>query len=266
MKQLQIATLAGLLCLSLSPAASAVALNGTLMIDPGFKVDGKYGGGSYFNMNAPLTVGKSITSGSIIKPGTDGGLIVGQYQSFVTDPDVPHPQGWQGDTNGDGLLEGSAGAGYTALASGGGAIITPFSFFGVSTSLGSNSVSYQSGMAALAPTAEISDCVGNICTLSLQNEALEVYWNGSVFDQGSRPDNTGPFTIATGTYDMSDNSYSILWVSQIKQGPFNSIKGYWYLEGTFVPTPVPEPASAGMMAAGLLMLGGVWRLKKQRSA
>jgi hypothetical protein len=269
MNQLQIAALCALFSLSLSPVASAVALDGKLTITPGVtgtdaNDNPTYMGGSYFKFGAAAVIGGSFVSAVTLSPGSDGGIVLGQYQRFVLDPDVPHPQGWQGDTNGDGIADGSAGAGYGATTvSGGGDIVAAFQFFGNDTYLGTNPVSYQSGLAHPAPTADITDCVGNICTLSLQAEAWEVMWNGSAFEQGPRPVNTGPFTLATGTYDLSDNSYSVTWASQINQGPFNGVTGRWHLEGTVVA--VPEPASSGMMAAGLLMLGGAWRLKKQRS-
>ena len=268
MKHYQKAVLVTLINLGLSHAVSAATLNGTLTITPGIIIfdevigDNIYQGGSYFVMGRAPRVGGILGTGAALLPGSDGGIKLGQYQNFVLDPDVPHPQGWQGDINGDGIPDGAAGAGYGGTpVSGGGNIVQPFSFAGVPTYVGTNPISYQSGNGHPAPSAEITNCVGSICTLSLQLESWEVMWNGSAFEQGPRPVNTGPFTLATGTFDQSNNHYSVLWASQINGGPFNGVTTRWYLEGVLVP--VPEPATYSMMAAGLLMLGGAWRLKRR---
>ena len=260
MKQLHKTALIGLLSLGLPQVVlAATAISGTLSINPGLTTtaaDGSlyYQGGSYFHMGNALKLGNAIGSGAALVQGSDGGIVLGQYQNFVLSPDVPHPQGWK--------LNGAAGTGYgTTPTSGGGIIVQPFLFAGTPTYVGTNPVSYQSGNAHPAPSAEITNCVGNICTLSLQLESWEVMWNGSAFEQGPRPVNTGPFTLATGTFDQSNNNYSVLWASQIKSGPFDGVTTRWYLEGTLVP--VPEPATYSMMAAGLLMLGGAWKLKRR---
>lgn len=269
MNYLHKAVLTGLLSLSLSPLASAVALDGTLTITAG---DGTYSadddaylnyvGGSYFSMDGVQAIGSTPKpTWRPLEPGSAGGMVLGTYQNFVTNPDVPHPAGWQGDTNGDGIAEGAAGAGYNKKIAANGSMLLPFDFFGNPTSVGTNPVGYQSGENHPAPTADISDCVGNTCTLTLNLESWEVFWNSNTFEQGPRPDNTGPFTLAVGTYDLSDQSYSVTWTSQIKGGPFNGITGYWHLEGTHIAA-VPEPATYGMMGAGLALVGWMVRRRK----
>lgn len=252
--------------------ASAASLTGILTIDAGTRgpveVDpvndpgvfaNLYIGGSYFAMGANNPNGNS----AMLTPGTAGGIILGTYQNFVTDPDIPHPQGWQGDTNGDGVPDGAAGAGYKSLVTQGSAF-SPFSFFGTSTYVGMNPTSYQAGTDMSAPSASVDmgSCVGTVCTLSADLSALEVYWNGSVFQQGPRPSNSGPFTMAMGTIDLADNSYSLSWASQIKQGPFNGVTGFWHLEGTL--RAVPVPAAVWLLGSGLIGLIGMAR-RKQRS-
>ena len=90
--------------------AQAVALDGRLYLD-GYttNIDGYYADGSYFAMGANNPNGNV----GMLQPSADGGYIeLGTFQNYVTNPDVPHPQGWQGDTNGDGVLDGAAGTGY----------------------------------------------------------------------------------------------------------------------------------------------------------
>lgn len=269
MKQLHKTVLIGLLSLGLPHVVhAATALSGTLSINPGITTLDEvtseyiYQGGSYFRMGNALRLGQALGPGAALMQGSDGGIVLGQYQNFVLNPDVPRPQGWKGDTNGDGIPDGAAGTEYgNTPVSGGGLIVQSFLFAGTPTYVGTNPVSYQSGNAHPAPSAEITNCVGNICTLSLQLASWEVMWNGSAFEQGPRPVNTGPFTLATGTFDQSNNSYSVLWASQINGGPFDGVTTRWYLGGVLVP--IPEPATYSMMVAGLLMLGGAWRLKRR---
>jgi hypothetical protein len=213
-----------------------------------------YVGGSYFAMGA----NNPNTNSAMLRAGSAGGIVLGTYQNFVTNPDVPHPQGWQGDITGDGIPDGAAGAGYSSLASQADAFM-PFNFFGVATHIGMNPISYQAATAMPAPSADVdmTSCIGTVCTLTADFSALEVYWNGSVFQQGPRPSNTGPFVLATGTLDLADNSYSLSWASQIKGGPFSGVPGYWHIEGTL--TPVPLPAAAWLFGSGFVALLGLAR-------
>jgi len=245
------------------------ALNGKLLVDAGVKTptqitlaDGSvitrnlYSGGSYFAMNAN---NPNSSQAAMLTPGVAGGIELGTYQNFVTNPDVPHPQGWKGDTDGDGIAEGSAGTGYTGLVTESSAF-SAFKFFGLNTYIGLNPLSYQSGQTAAAPTVSIdkSTCASNVCSITADFSAWEVYWNGSVFQQGPRPVNTGPFGVATGSYNLLTKAYSLDWVSQINGGPFNSVIGFWHIEGTVVPVP----AAAWLFGSGLIGLFAAARRKK----
>lgn len=241
--------------------AQASLLDGKLYID-GYTTgaNGKYADGSYFAMNANNPNGSSLGK---LQPNADGGYIqLGSFQNFVTAPDVPHPQGWQGDTNGDGIPDGAAGAGYSTTLTSTAKIFEPFSFFGVPTYIGTMPVSYQSGLTNVAPTANVdfNNCTGAICSLTVDLSSWAVFWNGSSFDQGPRPANTGPFELAVGTFNSSTNHYELNWMSQIKNGPFNGVKGYWHIEGTYV-SAVPVPTAAWLLGSGLLGLIGVARRK-----
>lgn len=174
--------------------------------------------GSFFDMS-----GVNV----ILEPGTAGGLLLGQDQNFVLNPDEPHPTGHPDATSG-------AGSGYPSdgIVSEGTALL-PFNFFGTPTYVGTNPLSYQSGNVKPAPSADVdmASCVADVCDMTAELSAWEVFWNGSAFEQGPRPDNTGPFTVATGTYNLSTHAYVLDWDSQIKDGPFNGVPASWHLEG-----------------------------------
>lgn len=238
--------------------ALAVPLDGRLYVDGMVRSGGVYVDGSYFAMGANNPNGNY---GSL-QPAADGGYIqLGSFQNYVTNPDVPHPQGWQGDTNNDGIPEGGAGAGYSTTLTSTANIFAPFSFFGTSTHIGTLPVSYQSGNTNVAPSADVdlNNCTGSVCALSADLSSWEVFWNGSSFQQGPRPVNTGPFTMATGTLDTSTGRYELHWSSQIYQGPFNGVTGYWHIEGTHV---VPVPAAVWLFGSGLLGLLGMAKRKQ----
>ena len=235
-----------LLC---STAAHAVSLTGTMLIDAGIKMTDATGNpvyvsGSYFAMGANNPDGNA----AMLAPGSAGGIVLGTHQNFVLNPNVPHPYNWDG-------LGAAAGTGYSGITQS--TMLTSFDFFGTPTFGGTNPISYQSGEAHAAPTADISNCVGNTCTLSMDLSSWEVMWNGNAFEQGPRPLNTGAFVPAVGTYDLATSAYSLTWNSQIKGGPFNGVTGYWHLEGTVVPVP----AAVWLLGSGLLGLIGVARRK-----
>lgn len=247
-------------------SVQAVALDGRFYVDGYTSADfiDQYGstytaytGGSYFAMGA------NNPNGNVgrLQPSVAGGYIeLGAFQSYITDPDVPHPEGWQGDTNGDGIPDGAAGAGYSTTLASTADIFAPFSFFGVNTYVGTLPVSYQSGATNVAPSADVDlgNCAGSICALTADFSAWEVFWNGSSFQQGPRPINTGPFVMATGTLDLSTGHYELDWASQIYKGPFNGVTGYWHIEGAYAPA-VPLPAAAWLFGSGVIALVGVAR-------
>ncbi|HHH43927.1 MAG TPA: VPLPA-CTERM sorting domain-containing protein [Gammaproteobacteria bacterium] len=250
-------------------SALAVSLSGLITIAPGtigpveftrpngaIGIRNQYTGGSYFAMNA----NNPNANAAMLTPGTARGIELGTYQNYVLDPDVPHPQGWKGDINGDGVADGAAGTGYTnAPPIQQSTAFAPFSFFGVSTYIGLNPVGYQSGQAHAAPSVDLdmSSCVGNVCSLTADLSGWEVFWNGSSFEQGPRPVNTGPFGLATGVYDLVTRQYSLDWVSQINGGPFNGVSGFWHIEGSVVPVP----AAVWLFASGLAGLAAAARRK-----
>lgn len=235
--------------------AHAIALDGRFYIDGMVRTGNVYADGSYFAMGAD----NPNSNYGDLQPAMNGGFIqLGSFQNYVTNPDVPHPQGWQGDINGDGIPDGGAGAGYSTTLTSTANIFAPFSFFGVSTHVGTLPVSYQNGGVNLAPSADVDlgNCVGSVCAMTADLSSWEVFWNGSSFQQGPRPLNTGPFVLASGTLDMVTGHYELSWASQIYQGPFNAVTGYWHIEGTHV---VPVPAAVWLFGSGLLGLIGMSR-------
>ncbi len=211
--------------------------------------------GSFFKMGASV-VG--------LEAGSDGGILLGTYQNYVLNPDVPHPKGWKGDTNGDGIPDGAAGTGYGKTPAVESNAFMPFKFFGVSTYIGLNPVSYQSGQTRSTPDANInlSSCADYTCDMTADLSAWEVMWNGSSFEQGPRPKNTGPFVLADGSYNLLTQGYVLDWTSQIKGGPFNGVPAKWHLEGIVKNVPaVPVPAAIWLFGSGLLIMLGVGRRK-----
>ncbi len=203
-----------------------------------------YQGGSYFSM-----AGGNPYSPNTVSIDSIGysGLLLNTNQNFRLDPDEPHPEGHPDAPNG-------AGSGYSALTEEAG-VMAPFSFFGIQTHLGTNALSYQSGEYKPVVSVE-HDGFGN---LTAELSAIEVFWNGSVFEQGPRPSNTGPFGLATGTYDSATGHYVLDWVSQIKGGPFSGVPGTWRMEGTHV---VPIPGALVLLVPGVVGLIGFNRRKK----
>jgi len=239
------------------PSAHAVRLTGLLTIDEGIRVSTEvapdvfvdvYQGGSYFAMNAD---NPNSNSAAMLAPGLAGGIQLDSFQNFVTDPDEPHPAGHPDAVNG-------AGSGYNALVSEGSAL-SAFTFFGVPTYVGLNPLSYQSGLTKNAPTLNMdsSSCVDSVCDIAVDLSSWEVFWNGSVFEQGPRPDNTiSDFELAMGTVDVVSGEYILNWKSQILGGPFSGVDGFWHLEGQFtnISSVVPVPAAVWLFASGLIGL------------
>lgn len=216
-----------------SVSAATVPLSGTMQIEAVTRdVNGNFVSGSYFSMGGNDPNGAAAVSLHPTDSPDPGGIVLGTYQNFVLDPDVPHPYNW----NGNGA---AAGTGFNGTPTTAGTIVSPFKFFGVSTYVGTNPVSYQSGNSHTAPTAavDLGNCVGDVCAMTIDLSSWEVMWNGSAFEQGPRPVSTGPFVLATGQYNIVNHDYSVEWSSQINGGPFNKTTGYWHLEGTVVPLP-----------------------------
>lgn len=200
--------------------------NGDQVIDPAtgepvFTGRPQYVSGSYFAMgsdNPKLGVSQ--------EGGPAGGVTLGTHQPFIMTPDVPNPPSGTGYPR----------TGPTILST----AMKTFSFFGVSTFIGTNAVSYQSGNSKPAPTATV-DVNGN---LTMDLSSWEVTWNGSVFEQGPRESAAGGFLPATGTYDYDTGDYTVKWKARIVGGPFNGVSGFWSLEGTILA----DPANADVLA------------------
>ena len=195
--------------------------------------------GSYFKMAGSEA---SLSSGSA------GGIILGTYQDYTLN-DGPHVE-----KEGKGYSQDAVISESTAVST--------FQFFGVTTYIGLNAISNQTGNAAPAPEIFMGDCISGICGLTAELSAWEVFWNGNVFEQGPRPSNAGPFTLAEGTFNQLTNEYVLEWQSQVKGGAFNGQLALWHLEGTVSEiSTVPVPSAVWLFGSGLIGLVGVARRK-----
>lgn len=204
-------------------AASPVTLVGTFKLTPGMcnpvakTVTGSYfrlifphgnvNTGYFFENTSSLCPDKSYT---ILKPGTQGGLVIGTYQrgprrAFTR----------TGDARAN-------------------AIVQPVLFATADLSLFTQPIDPQTGRAAPPPT--IVESGGR---LGGQLEALSMAWNKVFINQGSpkpggvRPGLTAP---VKGTYNARTHAFVLAWTSQIVGGPFTGFIGLWHLTGTFTPT------------------------------
>ena len=219
-----------------------------------------YASGSYFKM--------AFIPGaySPFVPNANGGYIdLGDYQPFRPNPDAPRP-----DPDGNPGTTIDAGAGYALTLTSTSNIIEPFQFGGNATYVGTNPVSYQSGNPHPAPALYIdtancptssADGGGWYCNVSMDLSSWEVFWQGAIFEQGPRPDNTGPFILAQGKLYLNGGPIVLDWKSQIKGGIFGGITAIWHLEGDLVPVPVPP--AVWLFASGLAGLFGLARKSKQ---
>jgi hypothetical protein len=170
------------------------------MILPGGTVDA----GPYFE-NPDTTCGDPAYT--LIEPGTDGGLVVGDYQ--------PAP---------DPAFDGTG----NSLAGG---VVAPTGFTAIDFSISSNPTDPQTGEDVPAPTISFD---GDELTGDLS--AVTASWNNEWFNQGSpKPDGSAPGLTSpvSGTYDAETGAFTLEWASQIVGGPFNDFTGVWHLEGTF---------------------------------
>ena len=143
---------------------------------------------------------KSVTP---LQPGSEGGLVTGEYQPSV-DPAFG-PDGTSTATK----------------------VISATPFFAVGFGVATDEADPQSKKSVDAPS--IFDEDGK---LTGDLSALAVSWNGQFFNQGApKPGATGG--DLRGTYDASTKAYTLDWTSLIEGGPFDGFTGIWHLEGTF---------------------------------
>lgn len=205
------------------PAATddGQALVGLFRIDAG-ACDGAEVSGSYFRMvqsGGTLEDGPFVENGdspcedsslTVLAPGSDGGLLTGEFQPQSTPP------------------FDEAGNATSAR------ITQPTAWFAVAFGMSTNEQDPQTGTATSAPTISVTDGV-----LAGDLSAVGASWNGQEFNQGApKPGGAlpGSTTAPTGTYDAETGRFTLDWSSQIEGGPFTNFTGVWHLEGTFEPS------------------------------
>lgn len=214
-------------------ARASTPLIGTLRLTPGScaggKVTGTYlrmilpsgdQGGPFLSNNDSRCSDKTFTT---LRPGTDGGLIVGGgYQP------APTP-----------VFDSSGNARARRIT-------VPATFYGTGFAMVTQAVEPQTRVRVPAPSV-----VATGTRLTADLRAWSVTWNDQYFNQGSpkpdgsRPGNTIP---ATGTYDPATGAFTLVWASQVQGGPFDKFTGQWHLAGTFVPARAAT--SAGQQTSG----------------
>lgn len=229
-------------CGTNDPAPTPLA--GLLAFDPG-KIDGSQLSGTWFKMvqpggnpqegpfmpnaNSPVPQG----SATLLSPGTDGGLILGDFQS------EPNPAF-------------DEATGYS-LAS---RITQPTKFFNIEFGVSTNKIDPQTQRELKPPSVTVS---GDKLTADVSSWAAS--WNRQEFNQGApkpkpkeqaqipgeaRAKQVWEFVAgrwvahdsiddespqATGTYDAQSRRFTLDWTSLIVGGPFNGFTGVWHLEG-----------------------------------
>jgi hypothetical protein len=198
-------------------SASGTQLTGKLALTPGKLVSAhsKRYTGTYFRMLLPAATDKYFANPdsrakdktyTLLRPGTDGGLVLGRYQP------APSP------------AFTSAGS---ALAT---RITRPETFAGIKFSISTAAVDAQSHRSAGAPALHVD---GNRITGNLSAWTAE--WNKIYFNQGApKPGGSYPALTqpVTGTYNRRTGAFVIVWYSAIVGGPFSGFTGYWHLQGT----------------------------------
>ena len=227
-------------------ALAATALTGTFAITAG-SCSGATVTGSYIRMilpsggqSGPFMSNSDSTcrdqTYTLVRPGTDGGLISGSYQA----PPTP-----AFDSGGNALAD---------------RITAPSNYYGTNFATATSPRDPQTGRAVQPPRVSVS---GGHLTADLR--AFAVTWNNQNFNQGApKPDGSFPGNTraATGTYDASTGTYTLQWSSQVIGGPFDKFAGQWHLTGRFVPSgssggtpttadsrPTPNPQGATTGAA-----------------
>jgi hypothetical protein len=194
------------------------ALVGTFKLDAG-ACSGATVTGTFFEMISP---NGTVANGEFVDdpyspcsqytlavPGTQGGLIAGEYQ--------PNPTP---------AFNAQGGA----LAS---SIVQPQSFTAIDLSIATNQTDPQTGLAVPPPTIDV-----NKGRLSGQIRAWSASWNMTYFNQGSpKPNGSSPGLTQplSGTYNSKTHAFVITWTSQVVGGPFNGFTGFWHLAGKFYP-------------------------------
>lgn len=196
--------LTGLFRITAGACAEAGVTQGTYfrMVQPG----GAVGEGPYVTNTDSPCGDQTFTP---MAPGSDGGLLTGDFQSH---PDPAFDPGGNGAAS---------------------RITAPTKWFGVAYSLTTNQKDPQTGVEVQAPSL-----VAAGRKLSGDLRAFAAAWNGQHFNQGSpKPDGAKPGNTSevTGTYDPSTKAFTLDWTSQIVGGPFNNFTGTWHFEGIFEP-------------------------------
>ncbi len=208
---------------SSSPSGAAAkdsgALTGMLALTAG-ACSGATPTGSYFRMISPggkPDAGPFVKNGdstctdknySLMAPGSEGGLKLGEFQDFPAKPF---------DAKGNGLVS---------------TIIKPVTFFGIAFALSCAKTDAQTKAETTPPTLT-ADAAGKVTgTMSCWQAA----YNNAYYNQGApKPDGSTPgFTSpkVTGTYDKASGKVVLDWSSLIAGGAFNNFGGSWHLEGT----------------------------------
>ena len=202
-----------------STRAGGQSLIGTFKLTRGSCVAGSPSG-SYFRMIYPggnLTAGRffanpdsacSNKTYTLVRPGTDGGLVTGVYQAS------PTPAFDQ---------KGNA----TARK-----ITAPQPFTQIKFGLATLAKDPQSGKSIPSPSISVTNG-----KLSGQVQAVWAEWNHLYLNQGSpKPGGSLPGLTkpVSGTYNAKTGAFVLTWASAIAGGPFNGFTGFWHLQGRFV--------------------------------
>jgi hypothetical protein len=200
-------------------------LVGLFAVDAGQCADAGVTTGSYFRMVQPggdpesgpfvdnVDAGCGDASFTPLAPGTDGGLVTGEYQPQPDPPFTGDSQGGAADT-----------------------ILEPAPFFAIDFAVSTNEVDPQTSTDVPEPSLTAADDG----SLGGDLSAWGVAYSGQFFNQGSpKPDGSRPGNTAgpSGTYDPSTKKFVLEWTSLIVGGPFDGFTGIWHLEGTFEEQP-----------------------------